>query len=232
MAKPSFYKDLTEEEKAQYDQNAELASMEFEQELAAYMGDSGKSAIDSDKIYVDYNHGYRSNLSGAYINPEGNPEFQEKMRNAGILEQDETIPPDSVYLQGEPGLTGDTASHEFRHRQTDLAGGRQNKRNHDLIYMMQGFRAGTQGEWEEAVTSFADYVGIEREESEKAEKLLSDLISKYESVLIDMEARGGLETRAAVANPPNNEYDEVGLLGAYEKQAQDMFEYRKRRINQ
>jgi hypothetical protein len=218
---------MTEYELQQYLQNVEMGDTEFEVEEGAFLGDRDRAAVEADRVRaVGGPNAY--NWEGIYVSDD--PGLQatvgEAFQNRGFLDSTGDIEEDTVYLIGQPGMTGGTPSHELMHRSNELRGQEHNRLAHDMIYVRMGYRSRTKEEWDYAVRAMKNYTG---ESYSDAEKQLSKLVERFTPLLIDEEARAGMEGRYAVANPPENEYDQVGLLGAYTRQAQELADYRARR---
>lgn len=232
--------DATEEQRKLAEQ---MGDFEFEQEVDSYMGDYGRGAADADAaVFHDIGDnmlGFPQEGGGARVvhglylgNQDDVKYWSEKLSDVigrgGVLDPEE-YGEDKVHLFGPTGISGDTPPHEFLHKMHDEQGIQPSANAHQLIYMMMGYRARTLGEWEDAVESYAGWQGID--DYDKAENILRSLLINNMEKLSDLEARAGMEGRAMAPNLPDNEYDEVARLKAYEEQARRGFDSRRRRIS-
>ena len=229
MPKPSWYKSASEEEQKAYDQQVELADMEFTQEIASYLDNYGRKSVDEERYRVGPD---LKQTAGLYASqdPENRKLVQGAFDEASV---DIEAEPDTIYLFGSDGMSGRTPEHETLHREHERRGVSFGHRAHLDVYVQMGFRAGTKGDWEEAVSAFKAYVNsvsAVKIDDDEADALLQESVTSNEQMLIAREARAGLEGRTAVAYDNPNNPAQVGLLQSYEDQSKDLFDYRRRRV--
>jgi hypothetical protein len=146
-----------------------------------------------------------------YIEKRGYDKLEPGLLSDGQIEGDGT------YYVGVEQATPFNERHESRHAAAEADNQRMSEETNRL---WDAFAATTPSERWHKLDSF-----------EEAEKDLKATLKERKDFLLDREARTGYEGEMAVANPPDRG-DQVGLLEAYRKQAEELFEYRQRAIDQ
>jgi hypothetical protein len=191
--------------------------------------DYTKKGISSEDAHLIDTGGKQYSVRAFQTSPGIEREYIEKrgydQLEPGLL-SDEQIEGGGTYYVGAEQATPFNERHEARHAAAEADNQRMSEETNRL---WDAFAATTPSEWEEAVDNWKRWHKLDS--FEEAEKDLKATLKERKDFLLDREARTGYEGEMAVANPPDRG-DQVGLLEAYRKQAEELFEYRQRAIDQ
>lgn len=190
---PAPWEGATPEEDMAYDQQVKFGDMEFESEVAGYMGPYGREALDADRATMLPKGGWT--LLGAHIQPEygTDPEVKEEFDDyyGKVFDKaDVEMEPDMVYAIGPNNANKQIWAHEFLHRYRHDKGMKALGGEERFIRLFGAYRASTPDQWIQAVDMWRSQT-IKRGESmslNEAEKHLKRSLDTWQSDFYRIEA--------------------------------------------
>lgn len=207
--------DWSDREKIDHMQSIDMGNMDFGQEVVRRGGATLARYLTPENIdNVSVVHGnttpemreqgvaVRFNRAGEYVPTYSRAtelaqslesltfKYGDKEYKMATLLGNETPKEESVVLYDSPGLSGDTAAHEFLHLRNDKQGKAHGLEAHLDIYALLGWKASNESEWKDSVNAYKNFLqsmdGVEVSQEEAAQRL-SELISEREGLFLEEE---------------------------------------------